>query len=69
VVEAVLSRDYAIYNLFPFDLSLAQPAMMQGEDRANFLEKLALRSDEAVASQIRDGTIVVDSQDIILDID
>jgi poly-gamma-glutamate synthesis protein (capsule biosynthesis protein) len=69
VVDAVLSRDYGIYKLFPFDLSRAQPTMMQGEDRTDFLDELAIRSDEAIASQIKEGTVIIDSQSTILNID
>jgi len=69
VVEAVLFQDYTIYKLFPFDLSLAQPTMMQGEDKNNFLGKLALRSDEALTYQIKEGVITIESQNIILNVD
>lgn len=54
--------DKIVYTLYPVKNRLAQPKLMEGQDRQDFLNNLADKSDKDLADSIKKGVIEIDNK-------
>jgi poly-gamma-glutamate synthesis protein (capsule biosynthesis protein) len=54
--------DKVVYTLYPVKNRLAQPKLMEGDDKQNFLDDLAGKSDKDLAESIKKGVIEIDNK-------
>lgn len=53
-----LYKDKTIFRLFPIQIYLAQPFLMEKEEADNFLLELSLKSDSSLEKDIKSGIII-----------
>jgi len=54
--------DKVVYTLYPVKNRLAQPKLMDGDDKQNFLDNLADKSDKNLSDSIKKGVIEIDNE-------